>query len=68
MFVVLNHSVLGRKVSRAEGARDDAARLRAAGMRVTPARLAILDVVTDGRHPGVGEVASDRRVRRWSAG
>lgn len=46
-----------------EDARDDAARLRAAGMRVTSARLAILGVVADGRHPGADEVARAVRDR-----
>jgi Fur family transcriptional regulator, stress-responsive regulator len=50
-------------VSRVEGARDDAVRLRTAGLRVTPARLAILDVVSDGRHPGADEVARAVRAR-----
>jgi Fur family ferric uptake transcriptional regulator len=41
----------------------DAARLRAAGMRVTSARLAILDVLSEGRHPGADEVARAVRDR-----
>jgi Fur family transcriptional regulator, stress-responsive regulator len=46
-----------------ESTRDDVARLRAAGMRVTSARLAILDVVSDGWHPGADEVAKAVRGR-----
>src|ERR1700752_3240245 len=38
-------------------------RLRAAGMRVTSARLAILDAVHEGRHPGADEVARVVRER-----
>lgn len=40
-----------------------AARLRAAGMRVTSARLAILDAVRAGEHPGADEVARAVRAR-----
>lgn len=40
-----------------------AERLRAAGMRVTSARLAILDVIGEGRHPGADEVARAVRAR-----
>ncbi len=38
----------------------DAERLRAAGLRVTPARRAILDAVRAGNHPGTDEIARDR--------
>jgi Fur family ferric uptake transcriptional regulator len=41
----------------------DAERLRAAGLRVTSARLAILDVVRDGAHPGAEEIARTVRDR-----
>src|SRR5258707_10989104 len=39
------------------GSMQDTERLRAAGLRVTSARLAILDAVRSGTHPGAGEVA-----------
>ena len=35
---------------------EEAGRLRAAGMRVTSARLAILEVVRTGRHPAADDV------------
>ncbi|MGH3167079.1 MAG: Fur family transcriptional regulator [Trebonia sp.] len=38
-------------------------RLRAAGMRVTSARLAILDVIGEGQHPGADDVARAVRER-----
>ena len=41
----------------------DAERLRAAGLRVTPARLAILDPVRAGNHPGTEEIARAARDR-----
>jgi Fe2+ or Zn2+ uptake regulation protein len=41
---------------------NEADRLRGAGMRVTSARLAILDAVREGQHPGADEVA--RMVRQ----
>lgn len=46
-----------------EADRTGAARLRAAGMRVTSARLAILDAVRAGEHPGADEVARAVRER-----
>jgi Fur family transcriptional regulator, stress-responsive regulator len=42
---------------------DGASRLRAAGMRVTSTRLAILEVVREGRHPGADDVARAVRER-----
>jgi Fur family ferric uptake transcriptional regulator len=42
---------------------DDAAMLRAAGLRVTSARLAILQVVAAGGHPGADEIARGVRDR-----
>ena len=42
---------------------NEADRLRAAGMRVTSARLAILDAVREGQHPGADEVARTVRER-----
>jgi Fe2+ or Zn2+ uptake regulation protein len=42
---------------------NEADRLRAAGMRVTSARLAILDAVREGQHPGADEVARMVRER-----
>ena len=42
---------------------EGADRLRAAGMRVTATRLAILDVVRAGRHLGADEVARAVRER-----
>jgi Fur family ferric uptake transcriptional regulator len=42
---------------------NEADRLRAAGMRVTSARLAILDVVREGQHPGADEIARAVRDR-----
>jgi Fe2+ or Zn2+ uptake regulation protein len=42
---------------------DDVDRLRAAGLRVTAARLAILGAVRDGDHPSVDEVARLTRDR-----
>ena len=42
---------------------NEADRLRAAGMRVTSARLAILDVVHEGQHPGADEIARAVRDR-----
>jgi Fur family ferric uptake transcriptional regulator len=42
---------------------EGAERLRAAGMRVTSARLAILDAIRDGDHPGADEVARAVRDR-----
>lgn len=41
----------------------DADRLREAGLRVTSARLAILDVVRAGKHPGTDEIARAVRDR-----
>jgi Fur family ferric uptake transcriptional regulator len=41
----------------------DADRLRSAGLRVTSARLAILDVVRAGNHPGTGEITAGVRER-----
>ncbi len=41
----------------------DADRLRGAGLRVTAARLAILDVVRSADHPGAEEIASAVRDR-----
>jgi Fur family transcriptional regulator, stress-responsive regulator len=41
----------------------DASRLRQAGLRVTSARLAILDVVRAGNHPGTDEIARAARDR-----
>jgi Fur family ferric uptake transcriptional regulator len=41
----------------------DADRLRAAGLRVTSARLAILEAVRAGSHPGTDEIASAARDR-----
>jgi Fe2+ or Zn2+ uptake regulation protein len=41
----------------------DADRLREAGLRVTSARLAILDVVRAGNHPGTDEIARAARDR-----
>lgn len=45
------------------GVEGDVARLRAAGMRVTSARLAILDVIGEGHHHGADEVARAVRDR-----
>ena len=42
---------------------DGAGRLRAAGMRVTSTRLAILDVIGEGRHLSADEVAQAVRER-----
>jgi len=42
---------------------DGASRLRAAGMRVTSTRLAILEVVRSGRHPAADDVARAVRER-----
>jgi Fe2+ or Zn2+ uptake regulation protein len=42
---------------------NEADRLRGAGMRVTSARLAILDAVREGQHPGADEVARMVRER-----
>lgn len=42
---------------------SDAARLRAAGLRVTSARLAILQAVAAGGHPGTDEIARAVRDR-----
>jgi Fe2+ or Zn2+ uptake regulation protein len=42
---------------------NDAAMLRAAGLRVTSARLAILQVVAAGGHPGADEIARGVRGR-----
>jgi Fe2+ or Zn2+ uptake regulation protein len=41
----------------------DAHRLRAAGLRVTYARLAILDVIRSGNHPGTDEITTAVRDR-----
>jgi Fur family transcriptional regulator, stress-responsive regulator len=41
----------------------DAERLRGAGLRVTSARLAILNVVRAGNHPGTDEIARAARDR-----
>jgi Fur family ferric uptake transcriptional regulator len=41
----------------------DADRLRAAGLRVTSARLAILEAVRAGSHPGTDEIARAARDR-----
>jgi Fur family transcriptional regulator, stress-responsive regulator len=41
----------------------DADRLREAGLRVTSARLAILEVVRAGNHPGTDEIARAARDR-----
>src|ERR1022692_4230740 len=41
----------------------DAARLRDAGLRVTSARLAILEAVSAGDHPGADEIARAVRGR-----
>lgn len=41
----------------------DADRLRSAGLRVTSARLAILDVVRAGNHPGTDEITAGVRER-----
>jgi Fur family ferric uptake transcriptional regulator len=41
----------------------DADRLREAGLRVTSARLAILEVVRAGKHPGTDEIARAARDR-----
>jgi Fe2+ or Zn2+ uptake regulation protein len=41
----------------------DAVRLRSAGLRVTAARLAILDVVRLGHHPGTDQIAAAVRDR-----
>jgi Fur family transcriptional regulator, stress-responsive regulator len=41
----------------------DADRLRSAGLRVTSARLAILDVVRCGNHPGTEEITEAVRER-----
>jgi Fur family ferric uptake transcriptional regulator len=41
----------------------DADRLREAGLRVTSARLAILEAVRAGSHPGTDEIASAARDR-----
>src|SRR5713226_3095539 len=41
----------------------DAARLRGAGLRVTSARLAILQAVAAGGHPGADEIARSVRDR-----
>jgi Fe2+ or Zn2+ uptake regulation protein len=41
----------------------DADRLRAAGLRVTSARLAILETVRTGHHPGTDEIARAARER-----
>lgn len=41
----------------------DADRLRAAGLRVTSARLAILDAVRAGNHPGTDEIARAAQER-----
>jgi Fur family transcriptional regulator, stress-responsive regulator len=41
----------------------DADRLRAAGLRVTSARLAILDAVRAGNHPGTDEIARATQER-----
>src|ERR1700730_16696374 len=41
----------------------DADRLRAAGLRVTSARLAILEAVRAGNHPGTDEIARAARDR-----
>lgn len=46
-----------------EAKRTGAERLRAAGMRVTSARLAILDVIRDGEHLGADEVARGVREK-----
>ena len=46
-----------------EAERTGAVRLRAAGLRVTAARLAILDVVRAGEHLGADEVARGVRER-----
>src|SRR6266704_6164293 len=42
---------------------NDPARLRAAGLRVTSARLAILQTVAAGDHPGTDEIARAVRDR-----
>jgi Fur family transcriptional regulator, stress-responsive regulator len=42
---------------------EGASRLRAAGLRVTSVRLAILDAIGDGQHPGADEVAKAVRDR-----
>src|ERR1700751_139266 len=42
---------------------ENADRLRAAGMRVTSARLAILDAVRVGHHPSADEIARLARER-----
>jgi Fur family ferric uptake transcriptional regulator len=42
---------------------QDVERLRAAGLRVTSARLAILEAVRSGTHPGADEVARTARER-----
>jgi Fe2+ or Zn2+ uptake regulation protein len=41
----------------------DADRLRSAGLRVTSARLAILDAVRAGDHPGTEDIARSARER-----
>jgi Fur family transcriptional regulator, stress-responsive regulator len=41
----------------------NAERLRGAGLRVTAARLAILEAVRAGNHPGTEEIARNARVR-----
>lgn len=46
-----------------EAERTGAERLRAAGMRVTSARLAMLDVIRDGEHLGADEVARGVREK-----
>jgi Fur family ferric uptake transcriptional regulator len=46
-----------------EADRTSAARLRAAGMRVTSARLAILDALRDGEHLAADEVTGAVRDR-----
>jgi len=42
---------------------DDAARLRAAGLRVTAPRLAVIAAVRDGDHAHVDEIAASARDR-----
>jgi Fe2+ or Zn2+ uptake regulation protein len=42
---------------------DDSASLRRAGLRVTSARLAILEAVRSGQHPGAEDIAQAVRER-----
>jgi Fur family ferric uptake transcriptional regulator len=45
----------------------DADRLREAGLRVTSARLAILEVVRAGKHPGTDEIARAGSPARYES-